>query len=240
MHATMAGALQAQLASGRRAVAILLAAGLLLSGPVWLGATAVADEVERANKKTLASAFRPKSEAVPAGGRPAATRGLTIKSKTRGLVRNMIWPVAPAGVGLTADPSPVLYWYSTGRIAGPAYLRIEADGAKDPILDVTLLDGAEPGLNAADLGVYGLKLQPQQDYKWYLTLAPLAGEGEPADTVGGKVRFVPARSDDARELAASGYWYDTFHAVSGDSEAVVIMLDQADLHDLAQKLRGAS
>lgn len=220
--------------------ASFLAATLLLGSAAWAGSTAEARDARNPDKRIVASAFRPQSEAVPSGGRPAATRGLTIKSKTRGLVRNMIWPVAPPGVGLTADPSPVLYWYSTGRINGPAYLRIEAEGAKDPILDVTLVDGAEPGFNAADLADYGLRLQAGKDYKWYLTLAPLGAEGEPADTVGGQVRFVPAGTADATELAASGYWYDTFRTVAGDTEAVMIMLDQADLHDLAQKLRGAS
>ncbi len=220
--------------------ATFVLAALLLGSTLWVGPAAEARDAGSADKKIVASAFRPQAEPVPSGGRPAATRGLSIKSKTRGLVRTMIWPVAPPGVGLTADPSPVLYWYSTGRISGPAYLRVEADGAKHPILDVTLGNGTEPGFNGADLSDYGLRLQPGRIYKWYLTLAPLGAEGEPADTVGGQVRFVPAATADVAELAASGYWYDTFHAVSGDTEAVTIMLDQAELHDLAQKLRGAS
>jgi hypothetical protein len=221
-------------------LAAFLGAALLFGSTAWVGPAAEARDAGGADKKIVASAFRPQAEAVPKGGRSGATRGLTIKSKTRGVVRNMIWPVAPPGVGLTADASPVLYWYSTGRISGPAYLRIEADGAKDPILDVTLVDGAEPGFNEADLGDYGLRLQPGRVYKWYLILAPLAAEGGPADTVGGQVRFVPASTTDAIELAASGYWYDTFHAVSGDTEAMVIMLEQADLDDLARKLRASS
>lgn len=221
-------------------LATFLGAALLLASTAFVGPTVEARDAGGADKRIVASAFRPQAEAVPTGGRSGATRGLTIKSKTRGLVRNMIWPVAPPGVGLTADPSPVLYWYSTGRINGPAYLRIEADGAKDPILDVTLVDGAEPGFNDAALADYGLRLQPGRAYKWYFTLAPLGAEGEPADTVGGQVRFVPAGTTDATELAASGYWYDTFHAVAGDTEAMAIMLEQADLDDLARKLRASS
>lgn len=218
----------------RLALAVVLGTAFILgSGASSIGLAAGVD------KKAVASNFRARNETVPRGGKPGATRGLTVKSKTRGLVRNVIWPVVPPDVGLTAMPSPVIYWYSTGRLAGPAYVTITAAGAKDPVLDVTLAGGVEPGFNMFDLAEYGVGLRPQVDYEWYLTVVPPGADGAPADAIGGRVRYVPTGTADLAQLASSGYWYDTFQAVADDTDALTIMLEQADLSDLASKLRGA-
>jgi hypothetical protein len=133
--------------------------------------------------------------------------------------------LAPDHVGLTTVEQPALYWF----ISKPTAVRVEltlidAQGTA-PLIEVAV-DGKSAGVQRLDLAAHNVRLRPDVEYQWSVSLVPNAQERSNDTISSGVVKRVTldaataARLNDARAeqraalLAGQGIWYDALAALS--------------------------
>ena len=163
--------------------------------------------------------------------------------------------LAPDHVGLTTHEQPSLYWF----ISRPTTVRVEltlidAQGTAAPLIEVAV-DGKAAGVQRLDLAAHNVRLRPEVEYQWSVSLVPNAQERSSDAMSSGVVKRVSldaataARLHAARAeqraalLAGEGIWYDALTAVSEQitarpqdrvlREQRARMLEQAGLKDAA-------
>ena len=130
--------------------------------------------------------------------------------------------------------------------------------AIDPLLAYELTTPIDAGVHAIDLEARGVTLEPDVDYRWFITLT-VDGAREERLAQGAIRRMQPDRAwlrefenappeDRARLHAAAGHWYDAIALVSAAIEAApgdpalrarrAELADQAGLASVAAFDRG--
>lgn len=133
--------------------------------------------------------------------------------------------LAPDHVGLTVQDQPALYWYVSRPAPEPMALTIRAEHAAAPLLQTQLRPPARPGVYRLRLADYGVRLEPQVLYRWFVVVPNR--EDRSRDSIGtGMIRYVQGptalRTRIARAYktrvpylyAEAGYWYDAIETVS--------------------------
>lgn len=136
-------------------------------------------------------------------------------------------------VGLTAHPSPTLFWLLSAPTSSPIELTVVDDEAIEPLLQLRLPGPVEAGLHALDLSALGVVLPPDKTVRWFVALIhdPLRRSRD-ALAEGAIERIAPeaparalaadgtaaersaALRDAARHDAEQGRWYDALAALS--------------------------
>ncbi|MBI5639499.1 MAG: DUF928 domain-containing protein [Nitrospirae bacterium] len=166
--------------------------------------------------------------------------GSRIGGGTRGTGTDtpLLSALAPAHPGLTSKPRPSLCWY----IEKPMHTRIEItlndEKAVKPVLEKKLASPLRGGVQCLKLSDYGITLQPDVEYQWFVAIIPdpeqrsrdiisggLIIYREPAAALSEKLTSIKKTAVPAL-YAEEGIWYD---AVSSLSDLIAANPDDRDL-----------
>jgi hypothetical protein len=169
--------------------------------------------------------------------------------------------LAPDHVALTAQKQPVLHWYLSADTSHPLEFSIRRDDALEPLKEVQLPGPHRKGIHALSLAAQGVSLEPDADYRWFVSLVPDRERRSNDVLAGGMIRRreLPAQlgqrlegagpSQAAFMQAESGLWYDALASLARGIEAApadkglhaqrAALLDQVGLADAAAYDRSA-
>jgi Domain of Unknown Function (DUF928) len=190
--------------------------------------------------------YRPPMRGAPARRVGGASRG--------GDALPAVSVLAPDHVGLTTSEQPTLYWFISKATPVRVELTlIDAQGTA-PLIELSV-DGKSAGLQRLDLAAHNVRLKPDVEYQWSVSLVPNAQERSNDTMSSGVVKRVALDRDTAARvaaarteqratvLAASGIWYDALAALSDEiaarpddralRERRARILEQAGLKDAA-------
>jgi hypothetical protein len=133
-------------------------------------------------------------------------------------------PLVPDHVGLTTNRQPVLYWYLSKPTTSPIIFVLIDTRSIEVIHDVTITPQPQPGVQRVQLKDFGISLEPNVPYRWYITVV-LDADFPSRDIVsGGMVQrvnpedlsYLPVTGNMAavQFYAEAGLWYDAFASVS--------------------------
>lgn len=162
--------------------------------------------------------YKPRSSKAPKARIEGGTRGQD------GTTPNVI-PLVPDHIGLTIATQPVLYWYlskpTTSRV-----MFVLLDARSVEVLNkVALTPPFQMGVHVLRLKDYGITLEKDLQYRWYIAIV-LDPESPSRDIVaggmieriapGGGLPQVPSTNnlDAVRFYAEAGLWYDAMAAIS--------------------------
>jgi hypothetical protein len=196
---------------------------------------------------TPAPLYVPPELGAPAKRVAAGTRGAGSTASVQAL--------APDHVGVTTREQPTLYWYLAQPTSTRIDFAIRDETSVAPLLDVQLPAPTRAGIQAVRLADHGVRLRPEVDYQWFVSLVGDPERRSKDVTTGGWIRMrepdatlrerlratPPGR--EAFAYAESGVWYEAIDAVSSALEATpgdaglhaqrAALLDQAGLPELA-------
>jgi len=210
-------------------------------------------EAESNKEKTTTSArmpiYKPPRRGAPAG---------RVAGGTRGVENQMLFlsVLSPDHVGLTVQEQPFLYWFISELTTYPIELTIIPFWGVAPLLETRLDPPVQPGVQTIRLADYDIRLQPGEQYKWYVALVP-SREHRSRDVVTGglierrelsealRARLKIANKQETVFIyAEAGIWYDALSSVSELIEASpdnavfrkqrAYLLQQVDLPQIAQ------
>jgi len=204
-----------------------------------------------AGQAEAAPVYRAPSRGTPGGRIGGAARG-TIQAAAP---LPTIELAAPADhTGLTANPSPTLYYYVSHPVPWPMQLTISAPLRAKPVLEASIPSALAPGIYAASLAERGVRLEPGVVYTWSVSIvidphawsrnivASATISHVPPDP---EVAAIAASSDRLRQparFAGAGLWYDAVASAAAveaiDRHAALDrLLDQVGLTEIAQSDR---
>jgi hypothetical protein len=164
--------------------------------------------------------FVPRDRDAPTSRLGGATRGAGADALPA------IEALVPAEVGLTLEPTPVLYWYLSRPTDARVDLRLLALDPLETVLEKTLPPAGAAGIQRIRLADHGVELAPGRAHQWLVLLVPDPADRSRDRVVGGGIeRVAPdpglrdriARADRERlpfVLAEAGVWYDAIDLLS--------------------------
>ena len=163
--------------------------------------------------------YKPPRRGAPAGRLAGGTRGAEDQMP-------FLCVLSPDHVGLTVQAQPSLYWYLSERTTYPIEFTIIRFWDIQPLLETRLDLPAQPGVQTIRLADYDIRLQPGEQYRWYVALVP-DRERRSKDVVTGglierkelsqslRARLKQAKKEEAVYIyAGAGIWYDALSSVS--------------------------
>jgi hypothetical protein len=169
--------------------------------------------------------------------------------------------LAPDHVAVTCEKQPTLYWFLSADTSHPLEFSIRREDAMEPLKEVQLPGPHRQGVHALDLAAQGVALDPDADYRWFVSLVPdperrsndvlasgMIRRREPTSQLSARLQAAgPARATFV--YAEGGIWYDALASVSKGIESSpadaglraqrAALLDQIGLADVAAYDRGA-
>jgi hypothetical protein len=233
----------------KKGLSALFAAALLLSTAPFL----MAEEKGKSQSKPgMFIKYTPPSMGKPGGRVGGGTRGT-------GAADLFLAAIVPDHAGMTAKRQPALCWY----ISRPTNTRIEitVDDGKSvkPILETRIESLAGDGMNCLNLSQFGINLQPQVEYQWFVAIIPDPEQRSKDVVSGGIIVFSePAKPladkvstakgvDIPKAYAEEGFWYDAVESLwelirsnPGDKGYQALRLDllgQAGLSEVVRQYR---
>jgi hypothetical protein len=150
-----------------------------------------------------------------------------IEGGTRGAERHgpVVLPLVPDHVGLTIAGQPVLYWYLSEPTAAPVMFVLVDTRSIQVIHEVTLAPPPQAGVQVVRLKDFGVKLEPNVLYRWYLTVVQDLNVPSHDIVSGGMIERIrpdfnvpdaaaPDNVDIVRYYAEEGLWYDALASIS--------------------------
>ena len=185
--------------------------------------------------------YKPPLRGAP-GGRVGGASRSAVRVKTPLPVIELLAPADHAGI--TASPTPTLYFFVSRPVAWPTEFTISAPMQPAPVLEVKIPSPSAAGLYPLRLADYPVRLQPGVSYTWSVSvvLDPRAWSRnivasatiihDPSIAVGAAAGAQPPSR--TAQLAGAGLWYDAV-AAAIDSEtldrhaAIDALIEQAGL-----------
>ncbi len=171
----------------------------------------------------LASAARPAVLYVPPDlGFPARRVGAAPRGFGRHAALQLL---APDHLGLTTQEQPTLYWYLAEPTSARIDFTIRDEPSVEPLLELQL-PPTEPGIHALRLADHGVRLRPDANYQWFVSLVLdperrskdfSAGAWIRRNEVDAALRERLAAASAGREVfayAESGFFYEAIRAAS--------------------------
>lgn len=157
-------------------------------------------------------------------GAPAVTVSGGVRGEEQAPTVSVLSPLTIVPV---FTPQPTLYWFMTAKTPTPVRVTLVDEGSLSakPFLEVQLGPIDRPGIYAFSLAEQGGSLDTGKRYAWSVALETPANsysEQPVASTIFERIDQPPAFADDdglpplerSRQLAAAGYWYEAFDALS--------------------------
>jgi len=204
----------------------------LLSLVLSTASAADATTPPAAKKKAQSIAYQPPLRGAPLSRVGGGTRSI----KAADLAVEVL---APEHTGLTLHEQPVFYWYCSKAIEVPVEFALVRPKVPEPVLEVTLKGPFQPGVHAVDLRAHGVKLAPEVDCEWFISVVFDPSQRSNDITAGAGIRLVAA-SDPLRaalqvdtaqgtDYAQAGIWYDAIAALSASSGDTAALAQRAEL-----------
>lgn len=162
--------------------------------------------------------YRPRLHRAPRARVEGGTRGQD------GTTSNVI-PLVPDHIGLTIATQPVLYWYLSKQTTSPVVFVLVDARSVQVLSRVTLTPPFQPGVQLLRLKQYGISLEQDVQYRWYVSVV-LDPDAPSRDIVAGgmiqritpdfDVSHLPSANtlEAVRFYAEAGLWYDAMAAIS--------------------------
>jgi hypothetical protein len=163
--------------------------------------------------------YKPPRRGSPSGRLAGGTRGAEEQVP-------YLCVLSPDHVGLTVQEQPFLYWFISALTTSPIELTIIRSWGTQPLLETRLDPPVQPGVQTIHLADHDIRLQPGEQYKWYVALVP-DKEHRSKDVVTGglierselsealRARLKTANKQEAVFIyAEAGIWYDALSSVS--------------------------
>jgi len=138
---------------------------------------------------------------------------------------SLIAPLAPETVGIAASKQPALFFYVSSAWPHEIRFTLNSEEEIEPILSIPLAGPAREGILKVDLKKHGVRLKPDVEYEWFVTITPDQKERS-ADFFGSAVlkhrppskefsdRLKNAPKDKHHYLyAEAGFFYDAIQEV---------------------------
>ncbi len=134
--------------------------------------------------------------------------------------------LTPEHPGLTADAQPTLFWYLSSPTPHPVELIVSAERASEPLLVTPLPAPAAPGIQRVRLADYGVQLDTDVSYRWFVAIVPDADHRSKDIIAGGGIELMAMsrtlhgqlEKTDAKMrpslYAEAGFWYDALTTIS--------------------------
>jgi hypothetical protein len=193
--------------------------------------------------------YTPPLRGAPTGRLGGGTRGISPEL-------TQLHVLAPDHVGLTLQEQPVLYWFVSQVPKHPVEFTLTAADAVRPLVETRIKTPAVAGVQALRLADYGVHLEREVLYQWFVAIVrdpeqrsrDIVAGGEMtrmASATGLAAQLQRAGSSDLPYLYASeGIWYDALRAISELIEASpgqvalveqrASLLDQVGLKEVAE------
>jgi hypothetical protein len=161
--------------------------------------------------------YKPALRGAPAGRVAGGTRG-------SGDDKVFLLVLAPDHVGLTIQQQPSLYWFLSAPTELPLEFTLIEAKAVNPLIERRLDPPEKPGIQRIRLADYGLNLQDNVLYQWFIALIPdperrskdiLSGGFIQKTQPTGELREKLDKKDKrmgVHTCAEAGLWYDAFTA----------------------------
>ena len=155
----------------------------------------------------------------PGGRVGGGARGVNDEATT-------IYPLAPDHVGLTIREQPCIYWFIPKSTSHPIELTVIESHAIEPLIERRIEVPKKMGVQCIQLKEYGVRLQKEIVYKWFVAIVPdpdnrskdilAGGMIERIDEPGGlRQKLNETNKDGAPYVyAEAGLWYDALDAIS--------------------------
>lgn len=183
------------------------------------------DESEKSEKKTsLSESQKPPVYVPPMRGAP--NRRIGGGSRSLHVNKPFLTVIAPEHTGLTIQEQPTVYWY----ISEPAITSIEftitTERGDDKFFEVKLPPIKVSGLQSFSLKEHDIRLVPNVEYKWYVSIVPDPKRRSKDIIAGGSIMRIPlddrlkqrlektTAEDIFYVLAEEGIWYDTVESLT--------------------------
>jgi len=196
---------------------IIAAAALAAATALPIGVSAQTPRGETAAPPPGEPAYRPPLRGAPGGRVGGASRGLFRAAAPLPTIEVL----APSDhAGLSANPTPSLFFFVSGPVRWPILFTISAAGRPAPVLEARIPAPAAAGIYRVDVADYGVRLEPGTVYTWSVSaiLDPrirardivasaslMLSAPDPAGTVASPTRR-------AALYAGAGRWYDAVAA----------------------------
>ncbi|HMS82254.1 MAG TPA: DUF928 domain-containing protein [Nitrospira sp.] len=172
----------------------------------------------------------------------APPKNLLPRARVGGVLRGRetadaeIVALVPDHVGLTLKQTPTLNWFLSKPTSYPLKFTINDDRKVRPIYEGPLSTPPAAGVHTIDLKALGLTLEPNIQYRWFVSASPDPSSHAPDIVAGGMIErcefneciitIEPKMTCDpesVRTNATIGLWYDAMGCV-----CALIEKDQAD------------
>ena len=134
--------------------------------------------------------------------------------------------LAPDHVAFTTEAQPELCWYLSAATDTRIDISLIDDRSSEPLLELTVPAGLEPGVQVLRLADHGVFLETGRVYQWFVALVP-DPERRSSDVIASgaveRIQLEPELSralaatvagDDWRVYAGHGVWYDALARLS--------------------------
>jgi hypothetical protein len=167
--------------------------------------------------------------------------------------------LAPAHTGLSSTVQPDIYWYTSKPISKPFQFIefvLNSDRAIKPVVRTHLKPVTQGGIQKLSLSDYNIKLDPDIEYTWVISLVPDATSRAHDFVTSGKIKHVKPNQELRDKIrisstqlspyifAQAGYWYDALAATIHQTETqtnevsakenLVSLLEQVELNQIAK------
>jgi hypothetical protein len=133
-------------------------------------------------------------------------------------------------VGLTTEAQPTLYFFLSQDTDCAVEFVLNDRRQVPPLIEVAVKTPRTAGIHAIRLADFGLSLEPEVDYDWFVQVRGAEAKKSPEAYGGGQIRRVTAPAGLAEELAKPGarpanvfaqnsLWYDAVAALSAEIDA---------------------
>lgn len=165
--------------------------------------------------------YKPPLRGSPSGRVGGGTRGITERESFSLMV------LAPDHVGLTIQKQPCLFWFISKPIPHPVEMTVIERKAVKPLLEKVIKGPDKGGIQTFCLADYGVSLQRNVQYKWFVTIVTDPEHRSKDILAGGMISLVdapPSLHSKLKEAgsghtpfiyAEEGLWYDALGALSG-------------------------
>lgn len=134
--------------------------------------------------------------------------------------------LSPDHTGLTIQEQPTLYWYVSKPVVAHFEVTVINDQLVDPLVDKDFSVPTKAGIQRLRLADFGVKLKPNVEYRWYVSLIVDPAQRSNDIIASGTIqRILPsqelqeklAHADKKAQVgiyAEAGVWYDALSSIS--------------------------
>jgi len=159
--------------------------------------------------------------------RGAPSRRIGGGSRSLEINKPYLTVIAPEHTGLTIQEQPTIYWYISEPSTTTIEFTITTEKGDNRFFEVKLQATELSGLQSFSLKEHNIRLLPNVEYRWYVSIVPDPKRRSKDIIAGGSIMRInlneklKQKLDNASSenifyvLAEEGIWYDTIQSLSG-------------------------